>query len=156
VKVEDSAPIEVVAGSRVRLALFASALLCSLTVARLPWSASMFRVQDTPFDRGKARFMAPGYALLSEAALMIPPGSSVIVQCEPANPMLETFFWRFAVALLPHRRILPLRHWESEESAQMRQATDYLVLWGPPPAVSPGDLLLKKPFGSIWRIAAAP
>lgn len=152
---EDPVPFEVlgrfrIAKARVRVALFGSAVLCAISIVRLPWSVDILRQPSTPFDRSKARFMAPGYSLLVEAASVIPPGSSVIVQCQPANALL---FWRFAVALLPNRRILPDRLWLTDNVLELRQQAEYLVLWGPLPASSLGDLLLKKPPGSVWRLA---
>jgi hypothetical protein len=141
---------------RIRVAIVGSALLCALALARLPWSAEALRPSATPFDRSQARFMAPGYILLVDAARLIPAEASVVVRCRPEQPLLQALFWQFSVALLPNRRILADRHWRDEDAPAMSRNAQYLVLWGPAPASPPGQLLLNEQQGSVWRLVAAP
>ena len=98
--------------------------------------------------------MVPGYLLLLESASRIPPGASVTV-AGPSDPLTHDLFWRFAVALLPDRRILPDSS-GARAGADPDRATaagaDYLVLWGPAPQATHGTLLVSEPQGSVWRL----
>ena len=138
---------------RIAIAVCGSLLLIAVLLTRLPWGRDEFRLPATPLDRTRSRFMAPGYLLLLESASRIPPGASVAV-VGPADALTHDLFWRFAVALLPDRRILPDSVGADPEHATPAGA-DYLVLWGPASPTSHGTLLLSEPQGSVWRLESS-
>lgn len=133
--------------------LAGSAILVTFAVASLPWSVGILRKPLTPFDLSAADSVAPGYALLRSAAAVIPSGASVVARTEPPDPVRESYFYRFAVALLPGRRVLPTaRNGQFIDPGHWRDAAFQVVVGGKP-AEPPGDLLLDAPWGSVWRRA---
>ena len=138
---------------RVVVPLAGSAILVAFAVASLPWRFGILRKPLTPFDLSAADSVAPGYALLRRAATVIPSGTSVVARTEPPNAHQEAYFYRFAVALLPGRRILPTASNEQFiDPGRWRDAAFQIVVGGKP-AEPPGELLLDAPWGSVWRRA---
>ena len=90
------------------LPLLGAALLAGFALASLPWRDHPFRRPRTPFDRSASRAVADGYALVAAANPLIPAGATVVVTTEPRDPGAETYYHRFADALLPGRRALPV------------------------------------------------
>ncbi len=133
--------------------LAGSAILVAFAVASLPWEAGLLRRPLTPFDLSAADSVAPGYALLREAAAVIPPGASVIARTQPPNARQETYFHRFSVALLPGRRILPTAMYGQFVDPGVWQDAAFQIVVGGKPAEPPGELLLDTPWGSVWRRA---
>ena len=131
--------------------LAGSALLVAFAVASLPWSAGLLRKPLTPFDLSAAAAVAPGYALLRAAALVIPQDGSVVTCTEPRDAVRESYFYRFTVALLPGRRVLPTAMYgQFIDPGDWRDAAFQIVV-GPRPAEPPGEPLLDTPWGSVWR-----
>lgn len=129
--------------------LAGAALLTALALRGLPWKDGFARPR-TLLDRSSARALAPGCALLAEAARIIPEGASLVVRTEPPDAQAETWYHRLGVALLPGRRCLPAALLGGFTSPEAWSAADYLVLVGPRPAEAPGALLLDSPDGSVW------
>lgn len=123
-----------------------AAILAAATVATLPWKAGLFRRPRTLFDQSAARAVAPGYALVAAAAGIVPQGATVVVRTEPHDAIAETYYHRFADALLPGRRARPA----ALEPGDASRAS-YILIVGPRPPAPPGRLLLEIPEGTIWR-----
>lgn len=137
---------------RALLPLAGSAVLAAFSIAELPFSHGLFRAPKTPYDAGDAAYIAVSqWIVLQRGAHLIPPGASVVVRSEPPDPTTDSYFHRFAVALLPNRTIVPAAMWGTPtEPAWIREA-DYEVVIGPRPRDPPGRLLLEIPEGTIWK-----
>jgi hypothetical protein len=132
------------------LALISAGVLAALALARLPRPADWLHAPQTPFDRSEAWPGKTSYLLLLKAASVVPARATVAVRGEPADPVADTFLFRYAVALLPGRRVLPAAIHEMPTPELERQA-EYLVLVGPRPGTPPGRLLTETAEGTIWR-----
>jgi hypothetical protein len=130
--------------------LVGSAILVGFLLMTVPWSGVLKRPR-TPFDRSAANSVAPGYALLRDAAAVIPIGGSVVARTEPYNAMQETYFHRFAVTLLPGRRVLPAALYGQFIDPAVWRDAEFLILIGGRPAEPPGELVLETAQGSVWR-----
>ena len=95
--------------------------------------------------------MAPGYALVAAAVPVVPAGASVVVRTEPRDATAETYYHRFADALLPGRRALPASFYGRFTSPDVFRDADYVLIVGTRPAEPPGQLLLETPEGTVWR-----
>jgi hypothetical protein len=131
------------------LPLFGSALLAALALWHVPWKQGLVRPRSL-YDQSGARAVAPAYTLLTAAALGIPQGASVVVRAEPPDAAMETWYQRFAVALLPGRRVLPSALYGGFTAPELWRDAEYLVVVGPRPGPEPGQLLLETPDGSVW------
>ena len=129
--------------------LAGAVVLMALAITELPPIPELLRAPRTPYDRNPAIGMAAEWRLLTDAAKVIPVGTSVSALAEPRNPDIETALHRDAVALLPGRKIFAAAigavPTHSEDQAE------YLVIAGPAPASPPGDRLLSTPEGTVWR-----
>jgi hypothetical protein len=131
--------------------LAGAAILVGFAVAGLPGPAELLRRPRTPFDRSAARPAAPVFALLSQAARVLPADASVVVRTEPPDASRETDAHRFAVALLPGRTVLPASEYGRFLPAEVWSRAQYEVVLGGRPAAAPGELLLENGDGSIWK-----
>ena len=131
--------------------LVGAAILAGFAIASLPWGTNLFRRPGTPFDRSAASGVAPLYALLTAARTAIPEGASVVARTEPPNAVTETYFHRFAISLLPGRRILPSSFYGVFVDPQVWKDAQYMVVVGPRPVPPPGALVLETPDGTVWR-----
>jgi hypothetical protein len=137
---------------RVLLPLAGSAVLAAFSVAALPFSRGLLRAPQTPYDASDAAYIAvPQWIVLQKAASLIPPGASVVVRSEPPDPTTDSFFHRFAVALLPNRRIVPAARWGLPSEPILIQEAEYEIVIGRPPSAPPGRLLLETREGTVWR-----
>lgn len=125
-------------------------MLTAQVLWALPWRSGSLR-PSTPFERTPARSLAPGYLLLGRAASSIPEGASFVVQTDPPDPALETWYHRFGVALLPGRRALPAATFRGFLPPGSWSGADYLVVVGPEPAAPAGTLVLRTAEGTVWR-----
>lgn len=124
----------------------------AFALASLPWSADLLRRPRTPFDNSAAGpAVASGYVLLRNAGASIPEGSTVVVQTEPRDSVRESYFHRFAVALLPGARVLPAAFYGQPADPSVFRDAEFVIVVGIKPAVPPGELLLDTPEGSVWR-----
>jgi hypothetical protein len=141
----------------IRLAapLVGAAVLVSFAAASLPWKAGVSTPPRTPFDHSAAIYVAPGFALLREADPAIPPGGVAVVRTEPRDPVQETYYHRFAVALLPGREIVPAANYGQPTPPEISDRAQYVIVVGPRPAEPPGTLLLETRDGTVWRRPAA-
>ncbi|HEY1435166.1 MAG TPA: hypothetical protein VGG65_07310 [Thermoanaerobaculia bacterium] len=130
--------------------LLGAALLAGLALRAVPWREGMRRPR-TLLDLSSARDLAPGADLLNEAARVIPGGASFVVRTEPPNAVVETWYHRISVGLLPGRQSLPASLLGRFADPQDWRRAQYLVLIGPPPHDPPGELLLDTPNGTVWR-----
>jgi len=145
-----------VEGARVLFApLIGGAVLVGFALASLPWNENLFRRPRTLFDRSAARSVAPGYALVAAAVPLVPAGATVVVRTEPRDPTAETYYHRFADALLPGRRALPASFYGRFTPAEVSRDAEYVLIVGTRPAEQPGRLLLETPDGTIWRAAVS-
>ena len=136
--------------------LVGAAILAGFALASLPWGENLFRRPRTIFDRSAARAVAPGYALVAAAASRIPDGALVFVRTEPRDPIAETYYHRFADALLPGRRAIPAAFYGQFLAPELSRGVQYILIVGPRPSDAPGELLLEIPEGTVWRAAPAP
>lgn len=132
--------------------LAGSVVLLAFAVASLPWELGPRRPL-TPFDLSAASTVAPGYALLRSAAMVIPRDGSVATSTEPRDPVRESYFYRFTVALLPGRRILPTAIYGKFMDPDAWRDAAFQIVVGDKPAEPPGELILDTPWGSVWRRA---
>jgi hypothetical protein len=137
----------------VRLAapLLGAAVLVAFAAASLPWKSDVFAPPRTPFDRSAASSVAPGFALLREAADVIPSGAIVVARTEPRDPVLETYLHRFALALLPGREVLPAAYYGQATPREVWGRARYVIVVGGRPAEPLGTLLKETPDGTVWR-----
>ena len=131
--------------------LAGAAVLVAVSVARLPWADHPFARPRTPFDRSTAPGVAAGFALLRNAEGVIPPGGVVLVRTAPEDPTSETYFHRFAIALLPGREVLPAAYYGMPTPPEVWNRASYVVVVGGKPAQPPGRLLLETPDGTVWK-----
>jgi hypothetical protein len=131
------------------LLLAGAAVLTALAISELPHFPEALRAPSTPFDRNAAPAAVADYKLFQEASPVVPSGSSVAALSEPRNAVRETSLHRFAVALLPGRKVLPAAVWDSPTHLEDR--ADFLIVAGGKPTPPPGRLLLETPWGSVWR-----
>ncbi len=136
--------------------LLGAAILLGFTLVSLPWGEGLFRRPRTLFDRSAARAVAPGYALVAAAVPLVPAGATVVVRTEPRDATTETYYHRFADALLPSRRALPASFYGRFVSPDVFPDVDYVLIVGPRPAERPGQLLLETPEGTLWRASPPP
>jgi hypothetical protein len=130
-------------------ALLGAAVLLVATLLRLPSPLALFHRPQTPFDRSSPR-LVPAFALLTEARALLPKGVSVTVTSEPPDPALDIDIHHMGVALLPGRLVIPAALSGTSRPDLARRA-DYVVVVGAVPATPPGDRLLTRPEGTIWR-----
>ena len=135
--------------------LIGAAILVGFALASLHWGENLFRRPRTIFDRSAARIVAPGYVLVTTAAPRIPPGAVVVVRTEPRNPTDETYYHRFADALLPGRRAIPASIYGQFVPPELYRAAEYILVVGPRPSEAPGELVLELPEGTLWRAPSA-
>jgi hypothetical protein len=132
-------------------ALAGAAILAAFSVAALPFSRGLFRPPRTPFEAGAASFSAGAFVLLQRAGEVVPPGASVTVRAEPPDPTTDTYLHRFAIALLPGRKIVPAALWGIPREPETLREAQYEIVIGRPPAPPVGRLVLEIPEGTIWR-----
>ncbi len=130
--------------------LLGAAVLTAQVLWALPWRSGSLK-PATPFERTPARSLAPGYLLLRRAASSIPNGASFVVQTNPPDATLETWYHRFGVALLPGRRALPAATFRGFLPPASWSGADYLVVVGPEPGAPAGVLVLRSAEGTVWR-----
>jgi len=131
--------------------LIGAAILVASTLVSLPWKENLFRRPRTIFDRSAASAVAPGYALVAAAVPVIPAGATVVVRTEPRDPIAETYYHRFADALLPGRRALPASFYGRFAPPEVSRDAAYVLIVGAKPAEPPGRLLLETPEGTVWE-----
>ena len=135
----------------VLLSLAGSAILAGLSVAALPFSSGLFHLPRTPYDANEASFLAPDWILLQRAAEIVPRDVSVVVRGEPPDATNDSYLHRFAVGLLPGRKIVPAAVWSVPTAPEALREADYEIVVGkasPPPA---SRLVLSIPEGSVWK-----
>ena len=116
-------------------------------IYRLPPLRECTSLSRTPLDHSGIGDSADYYSLLLDAAVLVPSGARVAVLTSSGNAGRDFVFYRFAVALLPGRRIAA--GWTDE-----RAAAEYVVLAGAGVSLPGARLLLTDPRGSVWRTAA--
>jgi hypothetical protein len=131
-------------------ALAGATVLIAVTVATLPPPRALLRAPATPLDRSLAGYLAPAFALIAEARRVVPPAARVTVTTEPLDPFLDNMTHRLGVALLPGRSVLPATL-AGEAVPAVASQSEYVVVVGGAPAAPPGDLLLARPEGTVWR-----
>lgn len=135
--------------------LIGAAILVAFALTSLPWGKDLFRRPRTLFDRSAARAVAPGYALVAAAAPRIPAGAVVVVRTEPRDPVAETYYHRFADALLPGRRAVPAAFYNEFLPPELTRSAQFVLVVGPRPSETPGELVLEIPEGTMWRVSPA-
>jgi len=123
----------------------------AVSLAGLPWRDHPFARPRTPFDRSAARDVAPGFALLRDAEPLIPTGGVVLVRTEPEDRISETYYHRFALALLPGREVLPAAYYGAPTPPEVWNRAGYVVVVGKRPAQPLGRLLLETADGTVWK-----
>ena len=95
--------------------------------------------------------MAPAWLLLERAAALVPEGASVVARVEPVDTNMDSYLHRFAVALLPGRRIIPAALWGVPTAPDLLAEAEYEIVVGATTS-SPGRrLVLSTPEGSVWK-----
>ena len=132
-------------------ALLGTALIVGWGAARLPKRTSYLALSDTPIDYSGNNDSVPTFRLLRAAAEVVPRGASVFVGTSARDPQRETYLHRFAVALLPGRRVLPAALEGAAVVPSLESQAQYVLLLGPRPAAPRGTLLLETGDGTVWR-----
>jgi hypothetical protein len=156
---EDDGPKPDIQPSTFNLQLFpliGAAILVAFSLSSLHWGEGLFRRPRTPFDRSAAHAVAPGYVLVTAAAPRIPAGAIVVVRTEPRDPVAETYYHRFADALLPGRRAVPASIYGQFSAPELSRGAEYVLVVGPRPSEAPGELVLELPEGTLWRVSSTP
>ena len=135
--------------------LIGAGVLVAFALASLPWGENLLRRPRTLFDRSAARAVAPGYALVAAAAPRIPAGAVVVVRTEPRDPVAETYYHRFADALLPGRRAVPAAFYNEFLPPELTRSAQFVLVVGPRPSETPGELVFEIPEGTMWRVSPA-
>jgi hypothetical protein len=133
------------------LSLAGSAILAGFSIAALPFSRGLFQVPRTPYDASEATFTVPAWILLQRAAEVVPREASVVVRTEPPDPTNDSYLHRFAVALLPGRKIVPAALWSVPTAPEVLREADYEIVVGKAPPSPAGRLVLSIPEGSVWK-----
>jgi len=133
------------------LSLAGSAVLAGFSVAALPFSRGLFHAPRTPYDASEATFMVPAWILLQRAAGVVPRGASVVVRTEPSDATSDSYLHRFAVALLPGRKVVPAALWSVPTDSEVLREADYEIVVGRAPPTPAGRLVLSIPEGSVWK-----
>ena len=133
------------------LTLLGAALLTAFSIAAIPFSHGLFHVPRTPFGDVGTDFTVPAWVLLARADALIPRGAAVLPRSEPPDPTTDTYLHRFAVGLLPGRRIVAAARWFVPSSSEETSVAEYEVVVGKAPLIAPGRLLLEIPEGTVWR-----
>ena len=129
------------------VALVGAGASLGYSVYRLPPLAECTSLSRTPLDHSGIRDSADYYSLLLDAAVIVPSGARVAVLTSSGNAERNAVLYRFAVALLPGRRIVA--GWTGE-----RAAADYVVFAGPGGSLADARPLLTDERGSVWRAPA--
>ena len=125
-------------------------MLAAIALRGVPWYAGL-APPPTPFSHG-VTFLGPAYSLLRDAAPRIPAGASVVVLSEPRQAGLESHFFRFALALLPGRRILPSAIFDDAfMPPETWAAAEYRIVVRGRPTSGEDELVLATPSGTVWR-----
>jgi hypothetical protein len=135
----------------VLVSLLGSAVLAGFSIATLPFSRGLFHAPRTPYDASEADFVAPAWVLLRRADPLIPAGASVLFRSGSPDPNTDTYLHRFAVALLPGRRIVPAARWGVPSPPADLELAEYEIVLGRSPSSPPGRRLLETAEGTIWR-----
>jgi hypothetical protein len=133
------------------LSLAGSAILAGFSVASLPSSRGLFHLPRTPYDASAPDSSTGAYILLQRAEALIPRDASVVARAEPPDATTDTYLHRFAVALLPGRKIVPAALWSVPTDPAVLREADYEIVVGKPPLSPAGRLLLSTPEGSVWK-----
>jgi hypothetical protein len=133
------------------LPIVGSAVLTALSIAALPFSRGLFRVAQTPYDAGDAVSVVPGFILLRRADSLILRGASVVARSGSSDPTADTYLHRFAVGLLPGRKIVPAALWGVATGPGPLREADYEIVVGQRPPAPVGRLVLAIPEGTVWK-----
>jgi hypothetical protein len=133
------------------LSLAGSAILAGFSIAALPFSRGLFHVPRTPYDASEATFTVPAWILLQRASEVVPREASVVVRVEPPDATNDSYLHRFAVALLPGRKIVPAALWSVPTAPEVLREADYEIVVGKAPPSPAGQLVLSIPEGSVWK-----
>jgi hypothetical protein len=117
-------------------------------IHRLPAWEDCFRLSKTPLDHSRVHGDAPDYSLLLDAASVVPAGSRVLVRTAAGDASRDAVLFRFAVGLLPGRRIVATA--PGSPAGAMDAEADYVVLRGSG-RVADADLLRSDERGSLWK-----
>jgi hypothetical protein len=74
----------------------------------------------------------------------------VTIVSEPPDPVLDTDAQHLGAALLPGRVVIPAARFGAPRPDLVQRA-DYVVVVGAMPARPPGERLLERPQGTVWR-----
>lgn len=135
----------------VALHLAGAAILVGFSIAALPFSRGIFRAPRTPYDASEAASTAASFVLLQRADALIPLDASVVVRSGPSDPNADTYLHRFAVALLPGRRIVPAARWGVPSEPRDIANAQYEIIVGRPESPPSDRLLLEIPEGTVWQ-----
>jgi hypothetical protein len=136
-----------------------SALAGAAVLAAVAWRGILrigsFAPPPTPLAHSITPFLSPGYGVIRDAGAVIPSGASVVVLAEPRQAGFESHFYRFGLALLPARTVLPAAMFDAFTASDVWNGAEYRIVVGGRPPSPPGDLVLETPDGSVWRRRAS-
>lgn len=131
--------------------LFPAALLMTaVCLLQVPTPSHWLRQDATPFDNGPTASVAPAYALLRSAAVIVPPGARVLARTAVPNPRADTYLHRAAVALLPGREVLPAAILFTK-GTNFESRAEFVVVLGQLDSYPGFDRVLTTRQGTVWR-----
>jgi hypothetical protein len=130
--------------------LLVALLLTGVCLLQIPPPRTWIRSDATPFDNGPTQSVAPAYSLLRSAATVVPAGASVLARTAVPDPRADTYFHRAAVALLPHRNVLPAALRFARETGYESEA-EFVIILGSVSSYSGFRQVLVTPHGTVWR-----
>ena len=137
--------------TRALLALAGAGLMLLLAIRELPPPREWIHRPATPLARSKAEWSGTEYRLLTEAARVIPPGATVLVRVGTDEPWRADLSYKFAVALLPGRTILPATPGGRPLPPDLEAASAFVVFVGGKPEDRPRETILTTPGGAVWK-----
>ena len=122
-----------------------------LAVRELPPAREWIHRPATPLARSKVGWSGMEFRILTEASRVIPAGATVLVRNAANQPWRADMSYRFAVALLPGRTILPAVSGGQPFPPERASAAEFVVLVGGTPADRPSETIVATPDGAVWR-----
>lgn len=136
---------------RAPLALGGAGLMLLLAVRELPPPREWIQRPATPLARSKVEWSGAEYRLLTEASRVIPPGATVLVRVGTDEAWRTDLSYKFAVALLPGRTVLPATAGGQPIPPELARTAEFVVLVGGRAEDRPLETILTTPDGAVWR-----
>jgi hypothetical protein len=133
---------------RAAVALAGAALLVAFAALRLVETRPRNLPDSNPFRRTLSPFDGAAFALLERCSGSIPPGAAVAVEAPSRRSGDSAYCMLLARGLLPGRDVRVAR----PPGAPDGWTPQFLIVLGSRQADVAGQLLLRTPEGTVWRL----